>query len=178
MPVIRRSLAPALFGLAAAALAYQATLLATPFALMRAAAAKAGTGLPVNQFRHGPMTTAANQTIVRPSPDLAYSLCVFDLSNGPVLVRAEPVADHYWSVSVFDARTDVAAVRSDRDTGGKAALLALVKAGQAAPPRYERVEVAYDRGVVLLRILVTDKAEFATIDARRRRSSCGTAAAA
>ncbi len=164
----------ALFALATAG-AWYATLVATPFVLMRAAAAKAGAGLPVNQFRHGPMTTAANQTIVRPSPDLSYSLCVFDVSKGPVLVRVEPVPAHYWSVSVFDARTDVAAVRSDRDTGGKPALLAIVGGGQAAPAGYQAVRVGYDRGVVLIRILLADKAEFPVIDTLRRKSSCAAA---
>lgn len=172
MPLMRRWLLPLALGAATAAGAWYATLAATPFALMRAAAARAGTGLPVNQFRHGPMTTAANQTIVRPSPDLSYSLCVFDVSNGPVLVRVEPVPGRYWSVSVFDARTDVAAVRSDRDTGGKPALLAIVGDGQAAPAGYEPVRVGYDRGVVLIRILLADKGEFAAVDALRRKSSC------
>ena len=86
--MMRRWLVPALIGLVAALIAYQATLLATPFALMRAAAARAGKGLPVNRFAFGPMTTAGNQTIVRPSPDLSYSLCVFDVSKGPVLVES------------------------------------------------------------------------------------------
>lgn len=172
---MRRWLAPALFGFATAALAYQATLLVTPFALMRAAAAKAGAGLPVNQFRHAPMTTAANQTIVRPSPDLAYSLCVFDVSVSPVLVRVEPVPGRYWSVSIFDARTDVAAVRSDRDTDGKAAMLAILRDGQTAPPGYEPVRVDYDRGLVLIRVLLADKGDFDQVDARRGLSSCRAA---
>ncbi len=172
---MRRWLAPLALGLATAALAYQATLLATPFALMRAAASKAGTGLPINVFRFAPMTTAENQTIVRPSPDLFYSLCVFDVSKGPVLVRTEPIPGHYWSVSIFDARTDVAAVRSDRDTGGRPAMLALVKAGQVAPAGYDAVPVGYDRGVALIRILLADKAEFAAIDAMRRKSFCRAA---
>lgn len=155
--------------------AWYTTLIATPFVLMRAAAAKAGTGLPVNQFRFGPMTTAANQTIVRPSPDLSYSLCVFDVSKRPVLVRIEPIPERYWSVSVFDARTDVAAVRSDRDAGGKPAQLAIVKAGQDAPAGYEPVKVDYDRGVVLIRILLANKDEFPAVDALRRKSFCKVA---
>jgi uncharacterized membrane protein len=172
---MRRWLAPALVALIVSGIAYQASLLATPFALMRLAAAKAGSNLPVNQFRFGPMTTADNQTIVRPSPDLSYSLCVFDVSKGPVLIRVEPIPAHYWSVSIFDARTDVSAVRSDRDTGGKPAMLALVKAGQTAPSGYEPVAVGYDRGVALIRILIADKAEFPAIDALRRKSYCRAA---
>jgi len=152
--------------------AYQATLLATPYALMQAALMKVGKQGPANQFAFAPMTTADNQSIVRPSPDLSYSTCVFDLSKGPVLVDVQPVPGHYWSVSIFDARTDVAAVRSDRDTKGKAARLALVKAGQTAPAGYEQVRVGYERGLVLIRILVAPASTFTTIDAIRRKSSC------
>lgn len=172
---MRRWIVSLLVFLGVATLAYQGALLATPFALMRAAAAKAGANVPINVFRFGPMTTAENQTIVRPSPDLSYSLCVFDVSKGPVLVRTEPIPGHYWSVSIFDARTDVAAVRSDRDTRGNPAMLALVKAGQVAPAGYEAVPVHYDKGVVLIRILLADKGEFAEIDALRRKSFCRAA---
>ncbi|MFM7141423.1 MAG: DUF1254 domain-containing protein, partial [Alphaproteobacteria bacterium] len=35
-----------------------------------------------------PPTTSDSRTIVRPSPDLLYVACVYDLSKGPVLVRA------------------------------------------------------------------------------------------
>jgi uncharacterized membrane protein len=175
MQVMRRWLVPLVVFVGIGALAYQATLLATPFALMRVATSKAGKGLSVNRVAFGPMVTVENQTIVRPSPDLSYSLCVFDVSKGPVLVRTEPIPGHYWSVSVFDARTDVAAVRSDRDTGGKPALLAIVKAGQIAPAGYKPVTVGYDKGVVLIRILLANKAEFAAIDVLRRKSFCRAA---
>lgn len=170
--MIRRWIFPILAGGLIAFGAYQATLLATPYALMQAALMKVGTQGPANQFAFAPMTTADNQSIVRPSPDLSYSTCVFDMSKGPVLVDVQPVPGHYWSVSIFDARTDVAAVRSYRDTKGKAARLALVKAGQTAPAGYEPVRVGYDRGLVLIRILVAPASTFPTIDAIRRKSSC------
>jgi uncharacterized membrane protein len=173
---MRRWLLPLLIGGLIALGAYKATLLATPFALMRVAMKKiGGPEGQVNRFNFRPMATAVNQPIVRPSPDLAYATCAFDLSKGPVLVRVEPVPEHYWSVSVFDARTDVAAVRSDRDTGGKAALLALGMKGQRAPDGYEFVQLGYAKGIVLIRILLKNSAEFETIDAVRRRSTCGPA---
>jgi len=83
---------------------------------MRVAMRRLGEAGPVNAFQHAPPTRAERQPVVRPSPDLLYSICVFDLSQGDVLIDVPPIPDHYWSVSVFDARTDVAAVRSDRDT--------------------------------------------------------------
>jgi uncharacterized membrane protein len=51
------------------------------------------------------MAGADNQPVERPSPDLSYSGGVFDLVKGPVLLDIAPVPDHYWSVSIFDART-------------------------------------------------------------------------
>jgi uncharacterized membrane protein len=170
--MMRRWLFPIVAGGLVALGAYQATLLATPYALMQAALNKIGDRSPENQFAFSPMTTAANQTIVRPSPDLAYAACSFDVSKGPVLVDVQPVPGYYWSVSVFDARTDVAAVRSDRDTKGAPARLALIKQGQTAPAGYDPVRVGYDRGLVLIRILVAPASTFPTIDAIRRKSTC------
>ena len=170
--MMRRWLFPIMAGGLVALGAYQATLLATPYALMYAALKKIGDRGPVNQFAFSPVTTADNQTIVRPSPDLAYAACSFDLSNGPVRVDVQPIAGHYWSVSVFDARTDVAAVRSDRDTKGAPARLALVKQGQMAPAGYEAVTLAYDRGLVLIRILLNRPSDFGSVDALRRKSTC------
>jgi uncharacterized membrane protein len=170
--MMRRWLFPIVAGGLVALGAYQATLLATPYALMQAAMKKIGDRGPENQFAFSPMTTAENQTIVRPSPDLAYAACAFNVSKGPVLVDVQPVPDHYWSVSIFDARTDVAAVRSDRDTKGAPARLALMKPGQTAPAGYEPVRVGYDRGLVLIRILVAPASTFPTIDAIRRKSNC------
>jgi uncharacterized membrane protein len=170
--MIRNWLLPILAGLVMAGVAWQGTLVATPYVLMSAAMKKIGAAAPVNSFRFGEMSTADNQPIVRPSPDLSYSSCVFDLSDGPVKIEAQPVPDHYWSVSVFDMRTDVAAVRSDRDTGGKPARLALVRDKHQAPPGFEPIVVRYDRGIVLIRILLKDKSDFPAIDALRRKSAC------
>ena len=169
---MRRWLLPLVVAAIVAAGAYQAALLLTPFALMRVAMSKIDGRMAVNSFGFGEMATADNQPVVRPSPDLVYSGCVFDVSQGPVLLDIAPVPDHYWSVSIFDARTDVAAVRSDRDTGGKPARLALLKAGQQVPEGYEPVMLQYDQGIALMRILLVDAGEYAAIDAIRRQSTC------
>jgi uncharacterized membrane protein len=83
-----------------------------------------------------------------------------------------PVPGRYWSVSIFDARTDVAAVRSDRDTQGGPARLALMKMGQKAPAGYEPVLLGYDQGLALIRILLANPSEFPVVDAIRRKSTC------
>jgi uncharacterized membrane protein len=173
---MRRWLIPVLIGLVIGFGAYQTTLLATPYVLMNAAMKKIGSRGPENQFAFGEMATADNQPIVRPSPDLSYSTCVFDVSNGPVLIDIAPVPDHYWSVSIFDARTDVAAVRSDRDTGGKPARLRLIHWQPNMKVKrligYEDVMLKHDRGIALIRILLANPDEFSAIDAIRRKSTC------
>lgn len=173
--MIRNWLLPILTGLVVAVVAWQGTLIATPYVLMSAAMKRIGGAEGdgrANVFAFGQMATADRQPIVRPSPDLLYSSCVFDLSEGPVTVEVEPIPDHYWSVSIFDARTDVAAVRSDRDTGGKPAKLALVRKRTEAPAGYDPVVLNHDRGIALIRILLADRAELPVIDALRRKSTC------
>ena len=168
---MRAWLLPAGFGLALAALSYHLALAATPTVLMRAAVAKldrAGT----NRFTHGPLATDRSRIIVRPSPDLAYSSCPFDLSEGPVLVEAAPAPAPYWSLSVFDLRTDTAFVRNNRDSNGKPVRIVLAREGQAVPAGVETVRLGGDRGVALVRILVESRDRFQAIDRARRASRC------
>ena len=58
--------------------------------------------------------------MVRPSPDLAYASCVYDLSKGPILVDVPATpGGGYVSVSVFAGNTDnVAAMDSLRSPNG------------------------------------------------------------
>src|SRR5689334_8862736 len=72
-----------------------------------------------NHLVFGVRPTAANRGVVRPSPDLLYSSCVYDLARagGVVRVRASGMPKTYWSVSVFDADTNNFFVVNDRQTG-------------------------------------------------------------
>jgi len=167
-----RWLAPIAAGALAAALAWHLSLVAAPFALMRVAMNRLGASGRVNSFSHGAPTRAESQFVVRPSPDLLYSTCVYDRSSGPVLVDVPAIPDHYWSISIFDARTDVAAVRSDRDTGGAPARLALVAPGTTAPPGYQAIALEHARGIALIRILVSGDADYRAVDPLRQLASC------
>jgi uncharacterized membrane protein len=171
--MMRRWALPLLVGAILALVAYQAALIATPPVLMRAALQRVERVGGVNVFRHPPIATAAARTIVRPSPDLAYSSCVFDLSEGPVAIEVAPAPAPYWSLSVFDARTDVAFVRNNRDSRGAPIRVALALAGQAVPAGVEAVRVDGARGIALIRILVESRDRFAAIDRARRASRCG-----
>lgn len=169
---MRRWLGPVLVGTFVTFAAYHATLVATPRVLMAAAVKRVGHA-GMNRMFHGPLATDRARAIVRPSPDLAYSSCPFDLSAGPVRVHVAPVPSPYWSLSVFDARTDVAFVRNNGETGGEGIDLVIARPGQATPPGATVVRVDGARGIALVRILVEDRSRFAPIDAARRAATCG-----
>jgi uncharacterized membrane protein len=160
-----------------AAGSYYATLAATPYVLMEVAVRRVAERGALNSFAHAPPVRAEAQTIVRSSPDLLYSSCPFDLSAGPLQVTATPIHDHYSSISVFDARTDVAFVRNDGQMRRRPITVILALAGQAVPPGIEVVRLRHARGIVLQRVLLTDPrdpAELARVDPIRRRATCRT----
>ena len=170
--MIRRWLFPILFGLVLAALAWQASLAAAPRVIMAIAVRRLSEAGGMNHMLHAPLPTSGRRTIVRPSPDLAYSSCPFDLSKGPLRIEVAPVAAPYFSLSVFDHRTDVAFVRNSRDTKGGPIRIVLARPEQKVPPGVEAVRLTGDRGVALVRILVEDRARFAPLDRARRATFC------
>lgn len=62
-------------------------------------------GVPLHHWQMSPRVTPQTQTIVRPSPDLAYAICLIDVSEGPVELVV-PAWPEYGSLSIFDADTD------------------------------------------------------------------------
>jgi len=70
-----------------------------------------------NRVFHLPKVTAGKLRIVRPSPDLLYSLSVFDLEGGPLRITA-PVPGIYVSLSMYGSNTDNFYVSNDRRLAG------------------------------------------------------------
>lgn len=134
-----------------AAAAHFAAIYATPRVLMNVAMTKLGTQ-GVNAFRLGARVTPAARAVVRPSPDLAYSACVYDLSHGPVRLRVTPW-QNYWSLSLFAANSDNFYVLDDREARDGIEIT-LVRAGAAAPRDAANVvESPSPRGIALIRRL-------------------------
>jgi uncharacterized membrane protein len=66
-----------------------------------------------NTIVHGAKPTADFNPIRRSSPDLIYSVCPYDLSEGPLHITA-PIPGTYMSVSCFALNTDNFYVKNDR----------------------------------------------------------------
>ena len=126
----------------------------------------------INEFAHAPLATAAARGIVRPSPDLAYSSLVFDVSARPLSVTV-PLTGPYTSLSGFAANTDNFFAINDLTAG--ASEIAVIVVGPSTPrgelAGARLVESPSDRGVLLVRRVVPSAAAFAEIDAVRRRAS-------
>lgn len=169
---MKRWIGPLILAGVAAIAAWHGVLALTSFGLMEGAIRRISAGDGLNRMRYGNLANPANQPIVRPSPDLAYSTCPFDLSSGPLLLSVVPVAGRYSSLSVFDARTDVVFVRNDVQAGGRPYKVAIARAGQTVPAGIETVRVRYDRGIALIRLLLAEPGEIRALDPVRRQSSC------
>lgn len=149
------------------------TILMVPRAVMTVAMARlSDKGTQINAFRFAPRTTAASRGVVRPSPDLAYASCVYDLADGPLLVEiASDPAGGYVSVSVFDAKTDNFAV-FDSTTHPRGIRFVLRKQDQPSPGRMQVVTSPTTRGIILDRRLAPTAAAFAAADSARKYDSC------
>lgn len=171
---MKRWIVPLLvFGLTAV-LAWHAVLAVTTFGLMEGAVRRLSSRGGVNTMTYANLANPKAQPIVRPSPDLAYSSCPFDLSAGPLLITYAPIAGRYSSLSIFDARTDVVFVRNDVQAGGKPVRVVVAREGQKVPGGIEAVRVGHDRGIALVRLLLADPKEIASLEGARKQSSCAT----
>lgn len=128
-----------------------------------------------NVWMHAPRATPENQQVVRTSPDLAYSACVWDLSDGPLHITA-PGWDRYFSLTLYQARTDNFFVANDRtDPSGADILLATAQQASSVTVAEDvRLVVApSSTGIALLRYLAPTPAAFDSVDRMRRSARCG-----
>ena len=131
-----------------------------------------------NQAAYPPAVTAASRTVVMPSPDMLYSVCAFDVRNGPVRVTADPNLPSYWSIALYAANSDNFFVVNDRQAAGKAVDLWLVSDGTVAgapqPPAASTVVVSpSSTGFLLMRVLTGNyEAEKDALEPARRTLQC------
>ena len=121
------------------------------------------------EARHAPRLTEDNQTIVRASPDILYSVCIYDLEDGDHRISAPWPADgNYASVSLYDANTNNFAVVSDRD-GAPVDLRLTDEAGSAGD---DALVSPTRRGLILYRRVIDAETDLAAAEAERRSFTC------
>jgi uncharacterized membrane protein len=168
-----------LFGLVVAVFAHVATTMMLPSAIMSIALKRiAQTAGGTNQLFHAQRVTPQNQTIVRPSPDLAYSTCALDLTKGPVRVFIGKGTD-YASAAFYSANTDNVTTLSDKKIGPDGANLIVVTPGQNADAiAGERIiTLPSNKGLMLVRRLAPSASDFERVTRERSGDRCGAASA-
>jgi uncharacterized membrane protein len=134
---------------------------------------KHATAASPGRIIHSGPVTAASRQIVRPSPDLLYSLCRYDVSRRPLRVTAA-VPDTYFSIAFYTANTDNFFVVNDQQIGAERVSLVLIREGMShTPVSGERVVSSpTDEGVVLFRTLIKDRAQLERLKTLQRQADC------
>lgn len=160
--------------LALAALIHGVTIVALPYLIMARAMARLKAETGYNVLYHPAPIDASDREVVRPSPDLAYSVCVFDVSRNPLHITA-PVKRGYMSLSMFANDTDNFFVVNDQQVvGGRIDMVLAGPRGQMGniPDNAQLVRAPSSKGVILFRRVITSNEEYARIDAERREAKC------
>jgi uncharacterized membrane protein len=171
---VRRALGWGLGVLLGAALVHVAALAALPRAIMSRVLAGLAAQAGENVFVHPPLASAESRTIVRPSPDLAYSSAVFDVSERRLRIVV-PLTAPYTSLSGFATNTDNFFALNDLTA--RAQTIDVVLVGPSTPRSglegLRVIESPSDRGVLLVRRVVPSPEAFPAIDAARQRTRAG-----
>lgn len=164
-----------------AAAVHVATVFLLPRLIMLRTVASISKQAAANTIVHAPRPNARSRGVVRPSPDMLYSICVYDLgaAGGAIRVSTHDMPDTYWSVSLFDLDTNNFYALNDRQTKAGAADFLLSAPGASVGSAGLPVVVPpTNRGIVLFRTLISDESRLAEIDTARQFAACrpGTAA--
>ena len=152
-----------------------------PYLAMRVVFKKGAKQLGINEIAHRKKPTARMRVVVRPSPDLVYSGCVFDLSKGPLQICAQ-LPGTYMSVSMYASNTDNFFSLNDREVESDQLNLLLV--GPQKLPAALREQILQDpsaplivrspsrKGIVLLRYFYDgSEAEAEQVEHIRRQTT-------
>jgi len=141
-----------------AVVTHVAAVYAMPRLLMNVAIERLGAS-GFNVWQLADRVTEDSRDIVRPSPDFAYSACVYDLSDGPMLLTATPW-NSYWSLSLYSANSDNYYVIDDREAR-YGVEVTLVRRGARHPEGASLVvESPSTRGIALIRRLAPSPATY------------------
>jgi uncharacterized membrane protein len=146
-------------------------VLAYPYLVMAVAIKRGLQKLGKNTITHADKPTAAFRDVVRPSPDLIYSGCVFDVSEKPIRIRAK-VPDTYMSLSMYRDNTDNFFSTNDRQINGQDLDIVLVAPGALHPQHTfaQVVEAPSKKGILLFRYFYGSEAQTRKLEIIRRQT--------
>lgn len=117
--------------------------------------------------------TVDSRHAVKPSPDLLYTVCVYDVSEKPLRISAT-VPDTYWSISFYQTNTDNFFVLNDRQAVSNSVDIVLVGPDMALPyaENAQVVVAPTKKGVFLLRSLIEDENQVGALIKTQKLATC------
>ncbi len=166
---------PGIIAAAVAVLSHWVTLYYVPYYAMGRAMEGPSTAVGWNKELATKRATAESRAIVRPSPDLLYTICAYDLSQGQLHVSAPVPKGTYWSVALYSDNTDNFFVVNDKQAGPLGFVDFVVYFDGTRPPLEDipKIKAPTKKGLVLFRTLVNDEAKIAELEAARKETKCG-----
>jgi uncharacterized membrane protein len=128
---------------------------------------------PRNHWIFAPPSTSESRAVVRPSPDLLYSLCCYDVSQYPLRLTAL-VPDNYWSISGFGMNTDNFFVINDKQAKSNPIEVVLISRGmmyQDSTGKAYVIVAPSDKGIILIRTVITGKADLPALMQVQRKAT-------
>lgn len=114
----------------------------------------------LNRVHYSGLITSDSRAVVLPSPDLLYSSILYDVSQHPLIIRTVIPQHTYWSISLYNSRTDNYFSLNDTQATSKKLRIAVVskKMRNAVENKgFDKIiEADSDRGMILFRMLIDD----------------------
>lgn len=166
---MKRFFISALIFIGAGFIGHKITLKIVPKLIMtKAMSTMADRGIALHDFTLSARNTPQTQTVVRPSPDLAYSICRFDLDKTEQVDIRVGAWDKVASVSFFDAHTNnFATIRLDANNETR---LTLRKEG--TEENNDAIMSPTSKGLVLIRRLASTDSDYKRIELIAQSDQC------
>ena len=129
--------------------------------------------LPRNAMVFSPPTTVESRNVPRPSPDILYSVCVYDVSRKPLLITC-PLPHGYWSASFYADNTDNFFAINDMQVKSNPVKLLLIGKNSTESVAGDAIVVRAqsDKGLVLVRMLVLDDKSLPALIDVQQKATC------
>lgn len=124
-----------------------------------------------NKVVHMARPDEKSRRVVRPSPDMLYSYCVYDLSKGPMLILA-PRPDSYFSAAVYSDKTDNIFVQNDLQMPRSGAKFIIASDYIKDFPGTKIVVTPSKKGVVLFRWVIENPQQQTQLAQLRQQVKC------
>lgn len=120
----------------------------------------------------GKRPDASSRGIVRPSADLLYAICPYDVSgNHTLLVTASMPERTYWSIAGYDDDTNNFFVRDNRQSGSvRINIYGSDRSSGVNDLGAVRSPTA--RGIVIVRILIDSEGHLGTLETAQKSARC------